>query len=79
MGINRRSFLKVLGGGIVGGGIAGVASGNIVIPRKLKTEETAPPKQFVGVLVDTTRCVGCRSCEAACAEANHLPRSGYNR
>jgi len=73
MGINRRSFLKVLGGGIVGGGIAGVASGNIVIPRKLKTEETAPPKEFVGVLVDTTRCVGCRSCEAACAEANHLP------
>ncbi len=73
MGINRRSFLKVLGGGIVGGGIAGVASGNIVIPRKLKTEETISPKQFVGILVDTTRCVGCRSCEAACAEANHLP------
>jgi len=73
MGINRRSFLKVLGGGIVGGGIAGVASGNIVIPRKFKTEETAPPKEFVGVLVDTTRCVGCRSCEAACAEENHLP------
>lgn len=73
MGINRRSFLKVLGGGIVGGGIAGVASGNIVIPRKLKTEETAPPKEFVGVLVDTTRCVGCRACEAACAEENHLP------
>ena len=73
MGVNRRSFLKVLGGGIVGGGIAGVASGNIVIPRKLKTEETAPPKEFVGILVDTTRCVGCRSCEAACAETNHLP------
>ena len=73
MGINRRSFLKVLGGGIVGGGIAGVASGNIVIPKKLKAEETVSPKQFVGILVDTTRCVGCRSCEAACAEANHLP------
>jgi Fe-S-cluster-containing dehydrogenase component len=25
-----------------------------------------------GVLVDTTLCVGCRACEAACAEANHL-------
>ena len=74
MGINRRSFLKVLGGGIIGGGIAaGAASGNIVIPKKLKAEETVSPKQFVGVLVDTTRCVGCRSCEAACAEANHLP------
>jgi len=27
----------------------------------------------MGVLVDSTRCVGCRSCEWACAEANHLP------
>jgi Fe-S-cluster-containing dehydrogenase component len=26
-----------------------------------------------GVLVDTTLCVGCRGCEAACSEANHLP------
>jgi len=25
------------------------------------------------VLVDTTLCVGCRGCEAACAEANHNP------
>jgi formate dehydrogenase beta subunit len=24
------------------------------------------------VLVDTTRCIGCRACEAACAEANDL-------
>jgi Fe-S-cluster-containing dehydrogenase component len=26
-----------------------------------------------GVLVDTTKCVGCRACEAGCAEANALP------
>jgi Fe-S-cluster-containing dehydrogenase component len=26
-----------------------------------------------GVLVDTTKCIGCRACEAACAEANTLP------
>jgi formate dehydrogenase beta subunit len=25
------------------------------------------------VLVDTTRCVGCRACEAACSESNGLP------
>jgi Fe-S-cluster-containing dehydrogenase component len=25
------------------------------------------------MLVDTTLCVGCRGCEAACAEANHNP------
>jgi Fe-S-cluster-containing dehydrogenase component len=27
----------------------------------------------MSVLVDTTRCIGCRSCEEACAEANGLP------
>jgi Fe-S-cluster-containing dehydrogenase component len=27
----------------------------------------------MGVLVDLTDCIGCRACEAACAEANHLP------
>jgi formate dehydrogenase iron-sulfur subunit len=67
MGIDRRSFLKVLGGGI-----AGVASGNMLTPRLLKAEEMVSPKEFVGILVDTTRCVGCRSCEAACAEAHQL-------
>jgi Fe-S-cluster-containing dehydrogenase component len=68
MGIDRRSFLKVLGGGI-----AGAASGSILAPRTLRANSAENPTEFVGVLVDTTRCVGCRSCEAACAEANHLP------
>jgi formate dehydrogenase iron-sulfur subunit len=68
MGIDRRSFLKV-----IGGGIAGAASGSILAPRTLRANDTANSTEFVGVLVDTTRCVGCRTCEAACAEANHLP------
>jgi formate dehydrogenase iron-sulfur subunit len=68
MGIDRRSFLKVLGGGI-----AGAASGSILAPRTLRANVAPHSTEFVGVLVDTTRCVGCRSCEAACAEANHLP------
>jgi Fe-S-cluster-containing dehydrogenase component len=29
--------------------------------------------EFWGVLVDTTRCIGCRSCERACAVENDLP------
>lgn len=29
--------------------------------------------EFKGVLVDTTRCIGCRSCEEACALAHDLP------
>jgi Fe-S-cluster-containing dehydrogenase component len=27
-----------------------------------------------GLLIDTTRCVGCRACEAACSEKNALPQ-----
>ncbi|MBP1636190.1 MAG: Periplasmic 4Fe-4S Ferredoxin protein with transrane domain [Acidobacteria bacterium] len=29
----------------------------------------------VGVLNDTTLCIGCRECEAACNRRNHLPRT----
>lgn len=36
----------------------------------LKAADAKEPKEFVGVLVDTTRCLGCRSCEVACSEAN---------
>ena len=32
------------------------------------------PDRF-GMLVDTTVCVGCRSCEKACNEENNLPRA----
>lgn len=35
--------------------------------------ETDEKPEFMGVLVDTTRCVGCRACEYACAEQNGLP------
>ena len=29
--------------------------------------------EFHGNLIDTTRCIGCRRCEKACAEVNNLP------
>ena len=38
----------------------------------------APPgasaKVRWGMLVDTTKCIGCRACEEACNEANKLPK-----
>jgi Fe-S-cluster-containing dehydrogenase component len=30
--------------------------------------------EFNGMLIDTTRCIGCRACEEACNEANQLPK-----
>ncbi len=36
-------------------------------------ESKAPPDPY-GCLVDVTRCVGCRKCEQACNEVNHMPK-----
>ena len=64
MDLSRRTFFK----------IAGVASATAVAgrPAVASAAETASPDGRA-VLVDTTRCIGCRACEAACAEANGLP------
>jgi len=60
---DRRIFLKQLAGLGACAACADVAA-----------DPAADPGQ-VGVLVDTTLCVGCRKCEAACNEINtDLPR-----
>jgi formate dehydrogenase iron-sulfur subunit len=61
--MDRRDFIKTIG----------VAGGSVLAARTAKADESGDKKEFVGVLVDTTRCVGCRACEVACAEANNLP------
>lgn len=66
-GLNRRKFLK---GSVVGGAVASVLA---------KGKDSEAAKDFggypdsMGVLVDLTRCVGCRSCEAACNKEQGLP------
>jgi len=65
MNINRRDFLKV---GL--GGLAGlIGNPTKALARK---DFTGCPDRF-GILVDTTLCIGCRTCEAACNEAHKLP------
>jgi Fe-S-cluster-containing dehydrogenase component len=63
-GIDRRFFLKVLG-------VAGASATQIGQPQA--AEAPAPQADPYGVLVDTTRCAGCRNCELVCAEAHGLP------
>lgn len=60
--MDRRGFLKT---SIVVGGAALTAG-------KSHAQEKSDPKEFVGILVDTTRCIGCRACEMACGEANGM-------
>lgn len=65
MAINRRNFFKVVG-------LTGVAlaTGNRLQASPGGHSENV---EFMGVLYDSTRCVGCQSCEFACASANGLP------
>jgi Fe-S-cluster-containing dehydrogenase component len=64
MKLSRRTFLKV--------NAAGAAAVATLRAVPASAEVPASP-DAKGVLVDTTRCVGCRACEAACSEANTLP------
>lgn len=72
MQLTRREALKK----VATGSAAAVATAGlttIALPESAKAQETkAPPKHAVSLLYDTTRCIGCKSCVAACAEANNL-------
>ena len=58
---SRRGFLKKAG-------LAGLAG---ALPGKAMASGTQEVSdEWMGVLVDITKCIGCRRCEAACNEAN---------
>jgi len=64
MDLSRRTFIKFAGAA----GAAGV-----VARPKPATASALRTVNTPAVLVDTTRCAGCRGCEAACSESNALP------
>jgi Fe-S-cluster-containing dehydrogenase component len=66
--ITRRDVLKTLTTGT-----AAMAAAGTVLSGVTHAEEqaTAPPAAL-GMLYDATKCIGCQSCVAACAEANQL-------
>jgi formate dehydrogenase iron-sulfur subunit len=64
MPINRRNFFRVLG---ATGAALAVGNGLKAAPKSKENIE------FSGILYDSTRCVGCQTCESSCAEANNLP------
>jgi Fe-S-cluster-containing dehydrogenase component len=63
MKLTRRTFFKV--GAVGATTMAGVAPAEAAVAA-------GPSPAAKGVLVDTTKCIGCRACEAACAETNRL-------
>ena len=67
--MDRRKFLTILGS-------AGVASalGTAQVAKAGGTHMFPYYEDSYGVLHDTTRCIGCRSCEEACNKVNNLPK-----
>jgi formate dehydrogenase beta subunit len=64
--MERRDFLKNL---------CAAGAGTVALPALASASESPSPtrSEFFSVLVDTTRCIGCRNCEVACALQNGLP------
>ncbi len=68
MGISRRFALKSVATA------AGTALARAIAPAKADAyERVEPADDAVGMLYDTTKCIGCKSCMTACNEANNLP------
>lgn len=66
MALNRREFLKLSAAGM--GGALCPASGDAVMrePKQLSPDA-------VGMLYDSTLCIGCKACVSACKQANGMP------
>ena len=67
MSISRRRFL----GWLTAAGLSTSAFGRVAHAATTKHFEGYP--ESLGVLYDNTRCIGCRTCEAACNKVNDLP------
>jgi len=64
MNTDRRSLLK---------GIAAAATLSVIPATAEAREKRTAPNDAVGLLYDTTRCIGCKACVVACKEANDMP------
>ncbi len=68
MTVDRRQFLKGL---TVGGALAATGA----TPEAEALQRAAKPRSpdALGLLYDSTLCIGCRACVAACKQANGTP------
>jgi Fe-S-cluster-containing dehydrogenase component len=64
MRISRRDLLK---------GAAAAGATTVLAGEAAAREAVRPGPDAVGMLFDSTRCVGCRACQTACKRANELP------
>src|SRR4051812_43989050 len=63
MDTDRRSLFK---------GLAAAATLTMIPVGAEASARKSVPADAVGLLYDTTRCIGCKSCVVACKEANKM-------
>jgi formate dehydrogenase beta subunit len=63
MATDRRSFFK---------GLGAAATLTAIAPAATARERRAAPADAIGLLYDTTLCIGCKACVVACKEANNM-------
>jgi Fe-S-cluster-containing dehydrogenase component len=68
MTINRRDFLRA---GV--GGTAAAACATLGAPPAEARGNLTVPDNAIGLLYDSTLCIGCKACQSACKESNNLP------
>jgi len=67
--MNRRNFLKTAGSTVAALGTVSLAPET----QALQREEKELPPQALGMLYDSTLCIGCKACVYACKDANGMP------
>jgi formate dehydrogenase iron-sulfur subunit len=67
MGLSRRSALKAMAAATA------TTVATTLGTRPAKAALVVAPPDAVGMLYDSTKCIGCKACMVACNEANDLP------
>jgi Fe-S-cluster-containing dehydrogenase component len=69
MTVNRRDFLRGAAGGAAAAAACAAIGAN---PAEARGNKTVP-ENALGLLYDSTLCIGCHACMAACKTVNELP------
>ena len=77
MQVNRRDFVKAIGLGAGAGLLSGLTKGKEGLAASTTSSGANRGK---AMLHDASRCTGCRACQTACKQWNHLPAEsiGYD-
>lgn len=69
MTLSRRQFLRGAASAVA---TAAASVAEAAAPFAPRENKPLPPKA-IGMLYDSTQCIGCKACVSACKQANHMP------